>query len=164
MTRPSRPGWRHPSLPAPANGRTGLLALAVALAGLLLANMIPDGAASRHAHAQTAGSSIEYAENGTAPVGVFVAYDQDGDAIVWSLGGPDGAPVHHRRRRTGLQGAPRPRGPAVRTGGERVPGDRRGVRRHPRRGRDGHRRGRGRYGEDRQAAAPGRTAPRGQPV
>ena len=88
MTRPSRPGWRM-SLPAPANGRTGLLALAVALAGLLLANMVPDGAAGRAAHAQTAGSSIEYSENGTVPVGVFVAYDQDGDAIVWSLSGPD---------------------------------------------------------------------------
>ncbi len=88
MTRPSRPG-RRPSLPAPPYGRTGLLALAVALAGLLVANMVPDGPASRLAHAQTAGSSIEYAENGTVPVGVFVAYDQDGDAIVWSLSGPD---------------------------------------------------------------------------
>ena len=46
------PGWRHPSLPAPPYGRTGLLALAVALAGLLVANMIPDGSASRRAHAQ----------------------------------------------------------------------------------------------------------------
>ena len=89
MTRTSHPGWRM-SLPAPPYGRTGLLALAVALASLLLANMVPDGPASRLAHAQTAGSSIEYAENGTAPVGIFVAYDQDGDAIVWSLGGPDG--------------------------------------------------------------------------
>ena len=65
------------------------MALVIVLAGLLLANMIPDGAGSRLAHAQTTGSSIDFAENGTVPVGVFVAYDQDGDAIVWSLSGPD---------------------------------------------------------------------------
>ena len=39
--------------------------------------------------AQVAGSSIEYPENGTSSVGTFVAYDQDGDAIEWSLSGPD---------------------------------------------------------------------------
>ena len=32
---------------------------------------------------------IEFAENGTRPVGTFWAYDQDGDPIVWSLSGPD---------------------------------------------------------------------------
>ena len=41
------------------------------------------------AHAQAADSSIDFAENGTGPVGTFLAYDQDGDAIVWSLSGPD---------------------------------------------------------------------------
>ena len=65
------------------------MALVIALAGLLLANMIPDGPVSHLAHAQTAGSSIDFAENGAGPVGIFVAYDQDGDAIVWSLSGPD---------------------------------------------------------------------------
>ncbi len=43
------------------------------------------------AYAETGGSSIDYAENGTAPVATFVAYDQDGDAIRWSLGGLDAA-------------------------------------------------------------------------
>ena len=38
---------------------------------------------------QTTDSSIEFAENGTSPVAPFFAYDQDGDAIVWSLSGPD---------------------------------------------------------------------------
>lgn len=32
---------------------------------------------------------MDFAENGTAPVGTFVAYDQDGDPIEWSLSGPD---------------------------------------------------------------------------
>ena len=65
------------------------MAFAVALAGLLLANMIPDGPVSHLAHAQTADSSVEFAENRTATVAAFFAYDQDGDAIRWSLGGPD---------------------------------------------------------------------------
>ena len=34
-------------------------------------------------------SGIDYAENGTGPVATFAANDQDGDAIVWSLGGVD---------------------------------------------------------------------------
>ena len=37
----------------------------------------------------SAGSSIDYAENGTGPVASFAATDQDGDAIEWSLSGPD---------------------------------------------------------------------------
>ena len=41
------------------------------------------------AYAQTADSSIDFAENKTAPVATFFAYDQDGDDIRWSLGGPD---------------------------------------------------------------------------
>ena len=34
-------------------------------------------------------SEIDYAENGTEPVGSFDADDQDGDAPVWSKSGPD---------------------------------------------------------------------------
>ena len=43
------------------------------------------------AYAQTADTSVDYAENGTAPVAAFVAYDQDGDTIRWSLRGLDAA-------------------------------------------------------------------------
>ena len=64
-------------------------ALVALLAGLLLAVALAGGPAGPSAHAQAADSSIGYAENGTAPVGYFVAYDQDGDVIGWSLGGPD---------------------------------------------------------------------------
>ncbi len=60
-----------------------------ALAVMLLVNVIPEGTTSRRAHAQSADSSIEFAENRTAAVAVFIAYDQDGDAISWSLSGPD---------------------------------------------------------------------------
>ena len=56
---------------------------------MLLATMATSGTAAQVAHAQAADSSIEYAENWTRPVGIFYAYDQDGDAIEWSLGGPD---------------------------------------------------------------------------
>jgi len=63
--------------------------LAVVLAGILLGYVVQDGPSSRPAHAQTAGSSIDFAENSTAPVAKFLAYDQDGDDIAWTLGGPD---------------------------------------------------------------------------
>ena len=65
------------------------MALAIVLAGILLANAVQDGPAIHQVYAQTADSFIEYAENGIAPVGRFRAYDQDGDAIRWSLGGRD---------------------------------------------------------------------------
>ena len=40
--------------------------------------------------AQITGSrSVSFAENGTSPVGWYGAHDQDGDAIGWSLSGPD---------------------------------------------------------------------------
>ncbi len=65
------------------------MALVIVLAGVLVANAITDGPASRLAHAQTADSNVDFAENRTAPVATFFAYDQDGDAIVWSLTGPD---------------------------------------------------------------------------
>ena len=58
---------------------------------MLLANMVLDRPMSHPAHAQTADSSIEYPENGTSPVGAFIAHDQDGDPIRWSLSGPDAA-------------------------------------------------------------------------
>ena len=65
------------------------MALVILLAGVLVANAIPDGPTGRLAYAQTTDSSIEFAENRTASVATFFAYDQDGDAIVWSLSGPD---------------------------------------------------------------------------
>ena len=65
------------------------MALGIVLAGLFLANVITVGPVSHPAYAQTVDSSIQYAENGTAPVGTFNAYDQDGDVISWSLSGPD---------------------------------------------------------------------------
>ena len=37
----------------------------------------------------TGSTAVDYAENGTGPVAAFSATDQDGDDIVWSLGGDD---------------------------------------------------------------------------
>ena len=65
------------------------MALVIVLAGVLVANVIPDGPASRLSHAQTADSNVDFAENRTASVATFFAYDQDGDVIEWSLSGPD---------------------------------------------------------------------------
>ena len=88
MTPPSRLG-RHLKLIAPPYGKSRTPTLVIVLAGLLLASMLTAGPASHPSYARTADSSIEFAENGTRPVGTFWAYDQDGDAIVWSLSGPD---------------------------------------------------------------------------
>ena len=88
MTPPSRWGC-HLRLRTPQYGVSRVAALIIVLAGILLANMVPNGDVAHMAHAQTADSSIEYAENGTRSVGAFHAYDQDGDAIKWSLSGPD---------------------------------------------------------------------------
>ena len=88
MTPPSRLG-RHLKLIAPPYGKSRTPTLVIVLAGLLLAGMLTAGPASHPAYARTADSSIEFAENGTRPVGTFWAYDQDGDPIVWSLSGPD---------------------------------------------------------------------------
>ena len=79
----------HLRLGTPTYGKSRVLALVIVLTGLRLTNMITDGSASHLAYAQTADSSIDFAENGTTPVGTFNAYDQDGDAIKWSLDGPD---------------------------------------------------------------------------
>ena len=65
------------------------MALAAILAGILLTSVIPEGPIVHLAFAQTADSSISFAENGEGPVGTFRAHDQDGDAIEWSLSGPD---------------------------------------------------------------------------
>ena len=88
MTPPSRLG-RHLKLIAPLYGKSRTPTLVIMLAGLLLASMLTAGPAGHPAYARTADSSIEFAENGTRPVGTFWAYDQDGDAIVWSLSGLD---------------------------------------------------------------------------
>ena len=79
----------HPSLRTLRYGKSRVLGLVVALTAILFANVIPDGPAGHPAYAQTADSSIDFAENRTAPVAAFVAYDQDGDPIEWSLGGRD---------------------------------------------------------------------------
>ncbi len=63
----------------------------MALAAILLTSVIPKGPVVHPAFAQTADSSFEFAENGEDPVGTFRAVDQDGDAIEWSLSGPDAA-------------------------------------------------------------------------
>ena len=89
LAPPSRLG-RYLGLGTPPS-KCRVLALIIVLAGALVANAVPDGPASRLAHAQTADSSLDFAENGTVPVGTFFAYDQDGDTITWSLGGPDAA-------------------------------------------------------------------------
>ena len=88
MTPPSRLG-RHLKLIAPPYGKSRTPTLVIVLTGLLLASMLAAGPAGHQAYARTADSSLEYSENGTRPVGTFWAYDQDGDAIVWSLSGPD---------------------------------------------------------------------------
>ena len=88
MTPPSRLG-RHLKPIAPPCGKSRTPTLVIVLAGLLLARMLTAGPADHPAYARIADSSIEFAENGTRPVGTFWAYDQDGDAIVWSLSGPD---------------------------------------------------------------------------
>ncbi len=65
------------------------MALAATLTGMLLAIAIPGTPAGHPALAQTADSSIVFAENSQEAVGTFRASDQDGDSIAWSLGGPD---------------------------------------------------------------------------
>ncbi len=70
-------------------GKSWAVALVIVLAGIAHANMVTDGFAGRPAHAQAADSSVDFAENRTAPVANFLAFDQDGDAISWTLSGPD---------------------------------------------------------------------------
>ena len=63
----------------------------MALVVMLLGIMALGDLLGHPAYAQTPDTSIDYAENGTAAVAAFVAYDQDGDAIRWSLRGVDAA-------------------------------------------------------------------------
>ena len=65
------------------------MALAAIALGILLASIMPGDPAGHLAFAQTADSSLAFAENGKDPVGTFRARDQDGDSITWSLDGPD---------------------------------------------------------------------------
>ena len=92
----SRPGRRprhraavqpHPGQGSLRRGKSWALALAAVLTGILLGVAMPD--AIHPAHAQATDSSVDFAENRTAPVATFLAYDQDGDDITWTLGGPD---------------------------------------------------------------------------
>ena len=66
------------------------MALVIAVSGVLLSVMAPNGSVGQSAYAQEVDSSFYFAENSTAPVAIFRAHDQDGDAIEWSLSGPDG--------------------------------------------------------------------------
>ena len=63
----------------------------MALVVTLLGTMALGDLLGHPAYAQTADTSIDYPENGTVAVAAFVAYDQDGDAIRWSLRGVDAA-------------------------------------------------------------------------
>ncbi len=81
----------HWSPGAPPHGNSRLAALVVALVVMLLGIVALGDLLDHPAYAQTADTSVDYAENGTAPVAAFVAYDQDGDAIKWSLRGLDAA-------------------------------------------------------------------------
>ena len=56
-------------------GKSRVLALVVALAGMLLVKVIPEGTSRHLAHAQSADSSLDFVENGMAPVAAFLAYD-----------------------------------------------------------------------------------------
>ena len=64
--------------------------MVIALVVILFGNMALDDPLGNPAYAQSADSSIDFAENRAVPVATFLAYDQDGDDIRWSLGGPDG--------------------------------------------------------------------------
>ena len=89
IMKPSTRRARHWSLGTPPYGNSRSIALLIALVVILVGNMALDDSLDHPAHAQTADSNVDFAENRTAPVATFIAYDQDGDAIVWSLSGPD---------------------------------------------------------------------------
>ena len=63
--------------------------MGIALVAILFGNIALDDPFGNPAHAQTSDSSIDFAENRAVPVATFLAYDQDGDTLNWSLGGPD---------------------------------------------------------------------------
>ena len=78
----------HWSLETPPSRDPRFAALVIALVAILLGNKALDNPFSHLVYAQ-ADSSIDFAENRTVPVATFLAYDQDGDDISWSLSGPD---------------------------------------------------------------------------
>ena len=88
MARRFRPGFNQ-GPGSPTCGVPRVMAPVILLTALMLAGAVPADPAGGRAHAQAPEPFIEYAENGTAPVAVFIANDQDGDAIRWSLSGPD---------------------------------------------------------------------------
>ena len=65
------------------------IALVIALVAILFGNMALGDPSGNLAYAQSADSSMDFAENRAVPVATFLAYDQDGDTLSWSLGGPD---------------------------------------------------------------------------
>ena len=65
------------------------LLAAISLVVMLLVILVLGDPFDHPAYAQTADTTIDYPENGTTAVATFVAYDQDGDAIRWSLRGLD---------------------------------------------------------------------------
>ena len=80
---------RHWSLGNPPYRDSRFIALVIALVVILFGNMALDDPLGHPAYAQSADSSIDFAENRAVPVATFLAYDQDGDTLSWSLGGPD---------------------------------------------------------------------------
>ena len=78
--------WSLGTLPHGDYRRPAISVVVMLLAVLLLSD--PFG---HTAYSQTADTTIDYPENGTIAVAAFVAYDQDGDAIRWSLRSLDAA-------------------------------------------------------------------------
>ena len=90
IAKTSRLVFSYPSiLKIRSMGKFRSVMFAFAFAALLLANVVSGNSLGLVAEAQAVDSSIDYPENGRRPVGIFYAYDQDGDSIEWSLSGPD---------------------------------------------------------------------------
>ena len=69
----------------------GFRLAAISLVFMLLVVLLLSDPFGHTAYSQTADTTIDYPENGTIMVATFVAYDQDGDVIRWSLRGLDAA-------------------------------------------------------------------------
>ena len=114
-------------------GRFRIVALIIVLTALTLADAAPAGPTSGRVHARDVDSSLEYAENGTAPVAAFIAHDQDGDPIEWSLSGVDRSLFTIEGGVLAFRDPPNYEKPrSVGSGLERLQGDRRGVGRRSR--------------------------------